>query len=256
MPLLELRGLSKYFGGLAAVNEVDIEVREGEIRGLIGPNGAGKSTLFNVVTGFYKPTQGTVAFNGEDITGVRPDIVAGKGLVRTFQATVLFQMFTVMENVLAGVHLQSNVGVLGGIFHPFVPSVREKTARGLRRASEIVEFMGLGDLRSFPAGSLPHGHQRILGVAVALATEPKMLMADEPVTGMNAEETDMMMRTIQRIRDELGVTILLVEHDMRAVMGLCERLTVMDFGRKIAEGSPEEIRENPAVIEAYLGAED
>ena len=256
MPLLELRGLSKYFGGLAAVNEVDMEVREGEIRGLIGPNGAGKSTLFNVVTGFYKPTQGTVAFNGEDITGVRPDIVAGKGLVRTFQATVLFQMFTVMENVLAGVHLQSNVGVLGGIFHPFVPSDREKTARGLRRASEIVEFMGLGDLRSFPAGSLPHGHQRILGVAVALATEPKMLMADEPVTGMNAEETDMMMRTIQRIRDELGVTILLVEHDMRAVMGLCERLTVMDFGRKIAEGSPEEIRENPAVIEAYLGAED
>lgn len=256
MSLLELRGLSKYFGGLAAVNEVDIEVREGEIRGLIGPNGAGKSTLFNVVTGFYKPTQGTVAFNGEDITGVRPDIVAGKGLVRTFQATVLFQMFTVMENVLAGVHLQSNVGVLGGIFHPFVPSVREKTARGLRRASEIVEFMGLGDLRSFPAGSLPHGHQRILGVAVALATEPKMLMADEPVTGMNAEETDVMMRTIQRIRDELGVTILLVEHDMRAVMGLCERLTVMDFGRKIAEGSPEEIRANPAVIEAYLGAED
>lgn len=256
MPLLELRGLSKYFGGLAAVNEVDMEVREGEIRGLIGPNGAGKSTLFNVVTGFYKPTQGTVAFNGEDITGVRPDIVAGKGLVRTFQATVLFQMFTVMENVLAGVHLQSNVGLLGGIFHPFVPSVREKTARGLRRASEIVEFMGLGDLRSFPAGSLPHGHQRILGVAVALATEPKMLMADEPVTGMNAEETEMMMGTIQKIRDELGVTILLVEHDMRAVMGLCERLTVMDFGRKIAEGSPEEIRENPAVIEAYLGAED
>ena len=256
MPLLELRGLSKYFGGLAAVNEVDMEVREGEIRGLIGPNGAGKSTLFNVVTGFYKPTQGTVAFNGEDITGVRPDIVAGKGLVRTFQATVLFPMFTVMENVLAGVHLQSNVGLLGGIFHPFVPSVREKTARGLRRASEIVEFMGLGDLRSFPAGSLPHGHQRILGVAVALATEPKMLMADEPVTGMNAEETEMMMRTIQKIRDELGVTILLVEHDMRAVMGLCERLTVMDFGRKIAEGSPEEIRENPAVIEAYLGAED
>lgn len=253
MPLLELRGLTKYFGGLAAVSEVDMEVSEGELRALIGPNGAGKSTLFNVVTGFYKPTRGTVAFNGEDITGMRPDIIASKGLVRTFQATVLFHMFTVMENVLAGVHLRSNVGLFGGMFNP--PSTRGKTARGLQRASEIVEFMGLGDLRSFPAGSLPHGHQRMLGVGVALGSEPKMLLLDEPVTGMNAEETDMMMRTIQRIRNELGVSVLLVEHDMRAVMGTCEQLTVMDFGRKIAEGSPKEIRENPAVIEAYLGAE-
>ncbi|MFC2039400.1 ABC transporter ATP-binding protein [Chloroflexota bacterium] len=253
MALLELRELTKHFGGLAAVSEIDMDVSEGEIRGLIGPNGAGKSTLFGVVSGFYKPTRGTVFFDGQDITRLRPDVIAGKGLVRTFQSTVLFQMFTVMENVLAGVHLHSNVGVLGAIFRP--PSTRQKTARGFQRASEIIEFMGLGDLRSFPAGSLPHGHQRMLGVAVALASGPKMLMADEPVTGMNAEETDMMMRTVQRIRNELGITVILVEHDMRAVMGTCEQLTVMDFGRKIAEGTPKEIRENPAVIEAYLGAE-
>lgn len=254
MSLLELRGLTKYFGGLAAVNEIDLDAKEGVISGLIGPNGAGKSTLFNVVTGFFKPTGGTVTFNGEDVTGMSPDIIASKGLVRTFQSTILFQRFTVMENVLAGVHLKSNVGLFGGIFNP--PSTRKKTAFALQRASEIVEIMGLGDLISYYAGSLPHGHQRMLGVAVALASEPKMLMMDEPVTGMNAEETDAMMKTVQRIRGELGVTVLLVEHDMRAVMGTCEKLTVMDFGKKIAEGTPQEIRENPAVIEAYLGAEE
>ena len=254
MPLLELRGFTRRFGGLVAVSEVDMDVNEGEIRGLIGPNGAGKSTLFNAVTGFFKPSAGTVVFNGENITGLRSDIVASKGLARTFQSTVLFHGLTVMENLLAGVHLQTNIGLFGGLIRP--PDSRSRASRSFKRAEELIEFMGLGDLRSALAGSLPHGHQRILGVAVALGTEPKMLMMDEPVTGMNAEETDHMMLSVRRIRSDFGVTVLLVEHDMRAVMGLCDNITVMDFGRKIAEGTPEEIRENPAVIEAYLGAEE
>jgi branched-chain amino acid transport system ATP-binding protein len=254
MPLLELRALTKKFGGLFAVSEVDLDVNEGQIRGLIGPNGAGKSTLFNAVTGFFKPTSGKVSFNGEDITGLRSDQVATRGLARTFQSTILFGRLTVMENLLAGVHLQTNIGLFGGLFNP--PTSRGRASRSLQRANELVDFVGLGDLRSVEAASLPHGHQRILGVAVALATEPKMLMLDEPVTGMNAEETDQMMGTVRNIRSDLGVTVLLVEHDMRAVMGLCDYITVMDFGRKIAEGTPEEIRENPAVIEAYLGAEE
>jgi len=250
MPLLELRALTKKFGGLFAVSEVDIDVNEGEIRGLIGPNGAGKSTLFNSITGFFKPTSGTVTFNGEDITALRSDQVAGRGLARTFQSTILFTQLTVMDNLLAAVHLKTNIGLFGGLFNP--PSTRSRASISAQRAEELVEFMGLGDLKSLEAGSLPHGHQRILGVAVALATEPKMLMLDEPVTGMNAEETD----SVRRIRSELGITVLLVEHDMRAVMGLCDYITVMDFGKKIAEGTPEKIRENPAVIEAYLGAEE
>ncbi len=254
MPLLELRGFTKTFGGLFAVSEVDMDVNAGEIRGLIGPNGAGKSTLFNAVTGFFKPTAGTVVFNGEDITGLRADKVASKGLARTFQSTVLFYGLTVMENLLAGVHLQTKIGVLGGLIGS--SSTRSRASRSLQRAEELMEFMGIGDLKSAVAESLPHGHQRILGVAVALGTEPKLLMMDEPVTGMNAEETEHMMMTIRKIRGELGITVLLVEHDMRAVMGLCDNITVMDFGKKIAEGTPEQIRENPAVIEAYLGAEE
>lgn len=254
MPLLELRGLTKYFGGLPAVNEVDLDIDAGELRGLIGPNGAGKSSLFNAVAGYFKPTRGTVVFNGEDITGLRPDIVATKGLGRTFQATVLFGWLTVWQNLVVAVHLRTQVGLLGALFTP--PSTRRKVSAGERRAEELMEFFDLGEMRMLLAASLPHGHQRILGVAVALGTEPKMLMMDEPVTGMNAEETDQMMMTIRKIRDELGITVLLVEHDMRAVMGLCNNITVMDFGKKIAEGTPEQIRENPAVIEAYLGAEE
>jgi len=253
MPLLELRGLSKAFGGLTAVSAVDMDVNEGEIRGLIGPNGAGKSTLFSVVSGFYKPTGGKVAFNGEDITGLKPHVIASKGLVRTFQATILFHQLTVMENVTAAVHIKANVGLVGGLFN--LPSTRKKVAHAEKRAKEIIEFMKLGELTEMFAASLPHGYQRALGVAVALAAEPKMVMLDEPVTGMNAEEQDTMMGLIRRIRTDLGISVLLVEHTMRAVMGLCERITVMDFGKKIAEGSPKEISENPAVIEAYLGAE-
>lgn len=252
MAMLAVRGLSKHFGGLAAIRDLHLNVHEGEIRGVIGPNGAGKTTLFNVISGTFRPTSGAITFQGKDISHLKPCVIAEMGLVRTFQRDALFHNFTVLRNVTVARHLHAKEGLFGVVFG----TARATEEENRKMALEIVEFIGLGEVKDELARNLPHGHQRALGVAIALAAEPKLLMLDEPVTGMNPTETQRMADLIRRIRDEWGVTVLLVEHDMRMVMGICETITVLDFGEKLAEGPPEEIRENKAVIEAYLGAED
>lgn len=252
MPLLEIRNVSKYFGGLEAVGNVDFDVDQGEIKGLIGPNGAGKTTLFNVISGVYHPTSGRVVFKGKDIAHLKPHAIAKMGLVRTFQATTLFNSFSVLKNVLAGYHLHSKVNFWGALFNTPATVKRERDIE--KKAMEILEFMGLSKYRDELALNLPHGYQRALGISIALAAEPELLMLDEPVTGMNPEETMEMMGVISKIRDR-AITVLLIEHDMRVVMDLCERITVLNFGKKLAEGPPEKIRKNKDVIEAYLGSE-
>jgi len=253
MALLEVKNLSKYFGGLAAVHDVDLKVESQEIRGLIGPNGAGKSTFFKVLCGIYKPNAGKVIFDGGDITGLRPDNIAARGLIRTFQETSLFREMTVLDNLIVGFHLSFKAGFWQTLFNTSLVLGEEQKIR--QRAMEILDFFGLSPLKDDLAKNLPHGHQRALGVSMALAVNPKILLLDEPVTGMNPEETSTMMKNIKRIRDEFKTTIILVEHDMRAVMGLSDRVTVLNFGQKIAEGSPDEISHHPEVIRAYLGAE-
>ena len=249
MTILEVRNLSRSFDGLVAVSDLSFSVGEGEIRGLIGPNGAGKTTTFNVISGFYPPSAGRVLFRGEDVSGLRTSAIAARGLVRTFQATTLFQELTVLENVLVGCHLHARAGPLRALFG--ADRRQEEAARD--KAIGILDFFELGERGDDLAMSLPHGLQRTLGVAVAFAADPGLLLLDEPFTGMNPEETRRMMETARKVRDR-GVTLLLVEHDMQAVMGLCDRITVLDFGRLLTEGAPDEVRRHPDVIEAYLGA--
>ncbi|GAB4269318.1 MAG: branched-chain amino acid ABC transporter ATP-binding protein/permease [Deferrisomatales bacterium] len=248
-PLLEVREVTKWFGGLAALSEVSFSVEEGEIRGLIGPNGAGKSTMFKIVAGFYRPTAGHVVYRGENVVGQRPSHIAARGLVRTFQETTLFHEMTVFDNVLVGCHLHARSSLLSALLR----TDRERQARARAKAAEVLAFMGLTERRDQLAANLPLGSQRALAIAVALAAEPKLLLLDEPFAGMNPEETAHNMELVAKVRDS-GVTIVLVEHDMRAVMGLCDRLTVLNFGQLLAEGSPEEIRSNDEVIRAYLGS--
>lgn len=250
MNILELVGLRKQFGELVAVDDIDLTIEEGEIRGLIGPNGSGKTTLFNLITGFIRPTRGRVIWHGYDITGHSPHAIAKKGLARTFQLTTLFKDMTALQNVVIACHLHTGIG----LFQQFLRAVgtREKERAIEEKAVGLLETVGIADVKDEIAGELPHGHQRALEIAIALATESKLLLLDEPVTGMNPIETRDMMDKIKMLREQ-GITILLVEHDMRAVMTTCGKITVMNFGKKIAEGTPEEVSKHEEVIEAYLG---
>jgi branched-chain amino acid transport system ATP-binding protein len=252
MAFFQVDNVSKRFGGLNALDGLSMSVEDGEIRGVIGPNGAGKTTLFNVVSGLYKPTSGSIRFKDREIAGMRPSKIAEMGVVRTFQRVALFEKFSVLDNVNIARHLTAKETLFGAIFGTAAKLERE----ALARAKEIVKFLHLDEVAGELAKNLAHGHQRVLNVAMALATEPKLLMLDEPVAGMNSTETAMMTDLIRKIRDEWGITILLVEHDMRTVMGLCETITVLDFGKKLTEGGAEEIRNDQDVIDAYLGADD
>ena len=253
MALLTVENLAKRFGGLIAVNDISFEVESGEIFTIIGPNGAGKSTLFKLITSFTHPTSGRVIFEGEDITRLPAHVVARKGVVRTFQETTIFKEMTVVENVIVAHHLRSRASSLGIFVNS--PKARRDEERFRESANSIIEILGLDAVRNEQARNLPHGYLRELGIAIAMAAEPKALLLDEPFSGMNPEETDRVVDMVRGIRDR-GITILLVEHDMRAVMRISDRILVLNFGSMVALGTPPEIQNNESVIEAYLGRED
>ena len=254
MGFLEIRRLTKFFGGLTAVMELDMDVGQGRIVGLIGPNGAGKSTVLNMIGGTLMPSKGEVIFDGVEVTKLPSHRRANLGIARVFQENLLFNGFTVLENVLVGFHLKSKKGLSSSLIKTRSTRAEEETLR--EKALETLAFVGLTEYSHELAINLPHGRQRLLSLAIALATQPKLILLDEPVTGMNAEEVENMLSMIRALRDEKGVTCIIIEHNLKAVMGLCERITVLNFGTKIAEGTPGEIVENPVVIEAYLGTEE
>lgn len=251
--LLRAENLSKHFGGLTAVDDFSVDIRPNELVGLIGPNGAGKTTLFNLLTGLEKPDEGRIFFHNFDITGLPAHRISHRGLSRTFQNIRLLKNLTVLENIKIAYHQHIRYNLLDAVLR--LPRFHREEKEIVRKSMEFLEILGLADLHDHLAGGLPYGKQRKLEIARALATESRLLLLDEPAAGMNPRETEDLMDLIHHIQERFDLSILLIEHDMKLVMNICKRVVVMDAGRKIAEGPPEEIRKNPAVIEAYLGSD-
>lgn len=251
MALLEVSNLGIAFGGLQAVSQLDLKIEKGHLYGLIGPNGAGKTTVFNMLTGVYKPTEGNIVLDGNDITGATPEAISKAGIARTFQNIRLFSQLSVLDNVKTGLHNQITYSFAESMFH--LGSYRKKEKQMDEKALELLRVFDLDGVADYKAANLPYGKQRKLEIARALATNPKLLLLDEPAAGMNPNETEELMETIEIVRKRFGVTVLLIEHDMKLVSGICEYLYVLNFGRLLAEGTPKEVLSNPEVVKAYLG---